>query len=137
LRGGREVVAPTAPNWTSATWTASRPPQPDAEGDGAGLDRDVERHLQLAPAERAFEHGGLDPMAQVLGSPVHELHGERDGARLLAAHRRREPHGLATIGSRVGHLAQKGIAINGPSYRLKDRLHAIDPGTTTSIATVA
>jgi hypothetical protein len=22
-------------------------------------------------------------MAQVLGSPVHELHGERDGARLL------------------------------------------------------
>jgi hypothetical protein len=83
LRGGREVVAPTAPNWTSATWTAPRPPQPDAEGDGAGLDRDVERHLQLAPAERAFEHGGLDPMAQVLGSPVHELHGERDGARLL------------------------------------------------------
>ncbi len=50
------------------------PSQPDAEGDGAGLDRDVERHLQLAPAERAFEHGGLDPMAQVLGSPVHELH---------------------------------------------------------------
>lgn len=36
-----------------------------------------------------------------------------------------------------GHLAQEGIAINGPSYRLKNRLHAIDPGTTTSAATVA
>jgi hypothetical protein len=57
LRGGREIVAPTAPNWTSATWTAPRPRSLDADGDRTGLGRDVGRHVQPDASQRALGPG--------------------------------------------------------------------------------
>ena len=122
MRGGREVVAPSALNRMSATWTASSA-QPDAEGHGAGLDQVVERHLQLASAEHAFEHdipaphpgqrvGGI-----VIGSPLTPADLITRAPRCLATTGPASPHGT----KRRYPLPTRGSSLSASASRVTSR----------------